>query len=123
MRDTDVLGEGERRLAVEQRVIDDLGSPSQFVFVEPTVRSEDLERGLIVNVLTAAKRLDQGVIVRQMGEDPQLNLRIVRRNQDTAGLCDERASNLSADRGPNRDVLQIGIAGAQAPGGRDRLIE
>jgi hypothetical protein len=31
-RDADVLGQRERLLSVEQRVVDDLGAPTQLVF-------------------------------------------------------------------------------------------
>ena len=40
-----------------------------------------------------------------------------------ARVGDERAPDLAAELGANRDVLQVGIAAAQTPGRRPRLVE
>src|SRR5258708_24946523 len=40
-----------------------------------------------------------------------------------ARVGDERAPDLAPELGPDRDVLEIGIAAAQPPGGGDRLVE
>ena len=37
--------------------------------------------------------------------------------------CDEGAPDLAAERCPDRDVLQVGVAAAQPAGRRDRLVE
>ena len=58
-RDPDVLRQSERRLAIEQGVVDDLGAPPQFVRAETAVAAEHLERRPIVNVLQAPERLDE----------------------------------------------------------------
>ena len=51
--DADVLGQRERRLPVEQRVVDDLRAPPQLVRVEAAVRAEHFQRRAVVNVLAA----------------------------------------------------------------------
>ena len=50
-RHADVLGQRERLLAVEQRVVDDLGAPAQLVRAQPAIGAEHPERGAVVNVL------------------------------------------------------------------------
>ena len=70
-----------------------------------------------------AERLDQRLVARQVGEHAQLDLRVVRRDQDVTRFGDERAPDLAAELGADRDVLQVGIAAAQPSRGGDRLIE
>ena len=50
LRHADVLGQRERGLPVEQRVVDDLRAAAQLVLAEPAVLAEDLRRGAIVDV-------------------------------------------------------------------------
>ena len=40
-----------------------------------------------------------------------------------SGVGDERAADFPAELGPDRDVLQVGIAAAQPAGRGDRLVE
>ena len=80
----DVLGERERRLPVEQRVVDDLRAPPQLVRVEAAVGPEHLQRRPVVDVLAGAERLDQRFFVGQVREHPQLDLRVVGGDQHVA---------------------------------------
>ena len=59
----------------------------------------------------------------QVREHAELDLRVVGRDQHVAGVGDERAADLAAELGADRDVLQVRIAAAQAAGGGDRLVE
>ena len=70
-----------------------------------------------------AERLDERLLVRQVREHAQLDLRVVGRDQHVARRGDERAPDLAAELGADRDVLQVRIGAAQAPGGGDRLVE
>ncbi|MNQ55969.1 hypothetical protein D3C85_700790 [compost metagenome] len=69
-----------------------------------------------------AEGIQQTFVLGQVGHDAQLDLRIVRRQQFVAGGGDERLANAPALGGADRDVLQVRIAGRQAPGGRHRLV-
>ena len=91
--------------------------------LEPAHPAEHLRRRAIVDVLAARERVDQHLLARQVRQDAQLDLRVVGGDQDVAGLGDERAADVAPDLGADRDVLQVGIAAAQAPGRGDRLVE
>jgi hypothetical protein len=56
--DADVFGESEGGLAVQQRVIDDLGAPPELVFAQPAGGAEHFQRRSIVDVLSLPKRID-----------------------------------------------------------------
>ena len=123
LRHADVLRERERALAVEQRVVDHLGDAAKIVRVAAAVGAEDLQRRPLVEVGPLAERVDEHRIFRKVREDPELDLRIVRRDQHVPRIGDERAADLAPERRPDGDVLEVGIAAAQPPGGRDRLVE
>ena len=55
--------------------------------------------------------------VGDLGEQPQLDLRIVRRHQLVAGRGDEGAADLAAVLGAHRNVLQVRLVRRQPPGG------
>ena len=67
-RDTDVLGQRERLLSVEQGVVDDLGAPAELVLAEAAVGAKDFQRRAIVDVLAASERVDEHVVAGQMRE-------------------------------------------------------
>src|SRR5689334_10266661 len=69
------------------------------------------------------KRLDEGRIAVKVGHYPELDLRVIGDQKDPAGARNETGSNGLAARGSYRNVLQIGLRGAQAPGGGSGLIE
>ena len=56
LRDVDVLGQRERRLAVEHRVVDHLRQAAQLVLVHGVVHAKQLLPGSLVNVLAGAER-------------------------------------------------------------------
>jgi hypothetical protein len=76
-----------------------------------------------VDVFAAAERVDQHLVAGHVREHAQLDLRVVGGDQHVARLGDERTPDLAADLGADRDVLQVGIAAAEATGCRDGLIE
>ena len=91
--------------------------------LRPLVGAEHLERRAIVDVFAVAERVDQRLLPGEVRQDAQLDLRVVGRDQHVARLGDERAPDLAADVGPDRNVLQVRIAAAQAPGRGHRLVE
>src|SRR5262249_40118533 len=123
LRDADVLGQRERRLPVEQRVVDDLGPSPQLVFVQTRVWTEDVQRRTVVNVLAGAEGLDQRWFVGEVREDTQFNLRVVGRDQHVSRGSNERSPDFTSELGADRDVLQVRVRAAQPTGCGDRLVE
>ena len=87
------------------------------------VHAEHLGRGRAVDVLAARERLAQLRLARDVREDPQLDLRVVGREQPVALLGDERRADLAAELGADRDRLQVRVGGREPAGRGDRLVE
>ena len=77
--------------------------------------TENLRRRATVNILALLERPDQRGIVRQMRQNPQLDLRIIRRQQPAVLVGDKCPPDFLAEVGADRYVLQIRIATAQPP--------
>ena len=58
-----------------------------------------------MNVLPRAIGLDQQLILGEVRQQPQLNLRVVGLQQNVARLGNEGSANLAAQLGANRNVL------------------
>src|SRR6476620_5271984 len=58
-----------------------------------------------------------------MRQHPELDLGVIGRDEHVAGLGHERAADLASELCPDRDVLKVWIAAAQAAGCGDGLIE
>ena len=114
-RHADVLRQRERRLPVEQRVVDDLRAAPQLVRARGRCRrrtpSAPCGRGCPRRCVNASI---SACVAREVRQHAQLDLRVVGRDQHVAGLGDERAADLAAELGADRDVLQVRIAAAQA---------
>ena len=65
--------------------------------------------------------MPQAGVPRQVGHDPQLDLRIVGAHQLPSGRRDERFADAPALRRADGDVLQVGVVGRKAPGDRNGL--
>ena len=76
-----------------------------------------------MDVVAGAEDLLQHLLVGDVGEDPQLDLAVVGREQAGALLGDEAGAHGAADLGPDRDVLQVGVGAGEPPGRRRRLVE
>ena len=76
-----------------------------------------------MDVLAALERPEQPLVARQMGEDAQLDLAVVRREQDPALGRDEHLPDALAYGGADRDVLQVRIGGREPSGRRHGLAE
>ena len=77
---------------------------------------EHFRSGHGVNVEPFAEGLLQRLDAGDLGEEPQLDLRIVGRHELQARRGDEGAADLAAVLGADRNVLQIGIGRRQPPG-------
>ena len=73
-----------------------------------------------MDVLAAGETFFQGRNVGDMGQQPQLDLRVVRADQHIARFGDEGVADAAAFLGADRDVLQVRIGRGQPPGLRDR---
>ncbi len=63
-------------------------------------------------------------VVGIMGQDPQLDLRVIGRQELPARAArDERLADLAALLGADRDVLEVRVARAEPAGRRDALVE
>ncbi len=60
-----------------------------------------------MNVIAVAERLHQQRIFREMRQQPQLNLRIVRRKQRVSRLSNECGADLAAQLRADGNVLQV----------------
>jgi len=76
-----------------------------------------------VNILAPRKRLDQGTVTGEMGQDAQFDLRIVGREQEMPGRADESTANAPPLFTARRDILQVRLGRAQAAGRGQRLVE
>ena len=85
--------------------------------------AEDDRRRLAVNVPALLEGRDERRVARQMGQEAQLDLGIVGRDQHRAGRGDEGTANGLAARRAHGDVLQVRVRGRQPSRGRPGLIE
>ena len=67
--------------------------------------------------------LDQAGVSGHVGQDPELDLGVVRVGEGISVAGDEGLADLAAQVRLHGDVLQIGICRADAPGGCDGLLE
>src|SRR3954449_8684533 len=66
-----------------------------------------------MNVVATPVGLDQQIILGKMGEQPQLDLRIISRQQNMSGFRSESCTNLAPQFGANGYVLQVRIGRRQ----------
>jgi hypothetical protein len=76
-----------------------------------------------VDVLAGLEGLAKLRFARHVGEDSQLDLRVVGREQLVPRLGDEGRADLAAELGADRDRLQVRARRRKAPGRRDGLVE
>ena len=117
-RDAELVGEPERRDAVDDAEIDRLGAAAHLARHALHRHAEHFRGGHGVNVEAVAEGFPQRLDVGDLGQQPQLDLRIVGGDELVAGRRDEGAADLAAFLGADRDVLQIGLGRGQPPGRR-----
>ena len=117
IRYADVLGQAERRYAVDNAEVDRLGLAPHFGRDLFRGEPEDLRGGPGVDVFIALKGLDQRGISAHMGEDAQFDLGVIGRKQARPAFGDERLSDLPPDLGAYGDVLEVRLT-ARKPAGR-----
>ena len=124
LRDAEAFGEAEGALAVDDAEVDGFGAAALGGgdFVER--HAEDLAGDDRVDVFVAVEGGAHRCVLRVVGQDAQLDLRVVGGEQLPAGMAgDEGGANFAAFLGADRDVLQVRVAGAEPAGGGDDLVE
>ena len=120
--DTDLFGQTKGTHAVDQAEVDGLGAAALVGGDLLQVHAEYLGSGCAVHIEIMAEGVQQTGILCQMRHDPQLDLRVVRRQQFVALWRDKGLANAAAFGGADRDVLQVRIRGRQATRCRHRLM-
>ena len=85
--------------------------------------AEDLFRRPRVNVLIPAECFYQDRVSRQMREDPQLDLGVVRRDQYITRVGNEGRANEAAKLRSNGNVLQVWVRAGDPTCRRPRLVK
>ncbi len=118
-----MCGEAEGADAVDDAEVDGLGAGAGFFVHRGGVDFEDLRGGEGVDVFAGAVGVEEQRVLRKVGHEAELDLRVVRGHEEVALSRDEAGADLAAKRGADGDVLQVGVGGAEAAGGRTDLIE
>ena len=76
-----------------------------------------------MDIAAGEERLHERFVAGDMGQQSQLDLRIVRSDESPPLSRHEAAPDIAAELSANRNVLEIGIRRRQPAGARDGLIE
>ena len=77
-----------------------------------------------MHIATIAERGNELLIAGEMREQAEFHLRIIRREEHTAGPSGhKRAADLPAVFRSDRYVLEVRVGAGQSPRGGDRLVE
>ena len=106
----EVVGQSKGGNTIDDAEVDRLGVASDHGVHALDRHPEDLAGGHCVNVEAVAEGLPQGFFLGHVRGQPQLDLRIVDRDQLAAGLGDEGGADLAPCLGPHRNVLQVRIS-------------
>ena len=112
-----------RALAVDGREVDRLRARPHLRCHRFERHGEDDARRLPVDVAARAERIDERGIMREMGEQPQLDLRVVRGQHVPAFTRNESPADVLAELATDRDVLEVRIARRKTSGAGHRLVE
>ena len=75
--------------------------------------AEDEPGRLLVDVPVPEEGLDERRVLREVGQDAELDLGIVGGQEDVALVRDEGPAEARPPRPPGRDVLEVGVARGQ----------
>ncbi len=117
-RDRQLVGETERRDAVDDAEIDRLGAAAHGRVHALDRHVEHFRRGHGVNVQPVGERLSQLRNVGHMGQYAKFDLAVVGRHQLVARCRHEGGADLAAFRRAHRNVLQVRIGRGETSGRR-----
>ena len=77
-----------------------------------------------MDVLASVERLNQCRVFGEVGQNPKLDLRVVRRQKGPVrcSLSDERLTHLTSKLGSHRDVLHVGVVAGHPTCRRAHLV-
>ena len=119
----EVLREPEGGDAVDDPEVDHLGHVALVLRQLRALLAEHLGGRRRVDVLARREGLAELRLAGDVREDPQLDLRVVGREQPEARLGDEGAADLAPELGADGDRLQVRIRGREPPRRGDGLVE
>src|SRR4051794_28225142 len=123
VRDLQLSRQRVRSLSVNRCEVDGLRAGAHLRG-DAVDRNVENERGrLTMDVTARLKRLHECRIVREMGQQAQLDLRIVRPHEQPSPTRDETTADVAAKLTSDRNVLQVWIARREPARRRDRLAE
>ena len=122
-RDAELLREPERADPVDDAEVHGLGTVSLVAGERLGRLAQDFGRRDPVDVLAAREGILERGLLGEVGQDPELHLRVVGREQGVALAGDKRASDLASERRPDGDVLEVGADRREPAGGRRGLAE
>src|ERR1700691_5825715 len=114
--DAELLGQAKRRQPVNHAEINNFRDAAMFARLRKRGDVENFLRGARVNVLPATKGFDEYRVAREMRENAQLDLRIIRGKKTASRRGDERGANFTAQLRANGNILQIWSRRAEASG-------
>ena len=117
----ETLRETKWAQAVENAKIDRLGHAPHVAVHDALVHTKHFHGGAHMDVLPGAEGFDEHWITAHMRQEAELDLRVV--SQHVPRCSHEGSAHLPPKFGTNGDVLQIGIAAAQAPRLGDGLVK
>ena len=117
------LGQSECRYAVDDAEVGGLGLAAHVGCDVGGRHSEYACGGGLVDVLAPAEGFDQMGVVAEVRHQPQFDLRIVGGHQHVVARGHEGFAQFASLRVAHGDVLQVGVAAAQASGDHHGLVE
>ena len=122
-RNPEALSETVGLHPVEQAEVDHLRRTPLVRRHRVRVDVVDSRRRRRVNIEVLFERVDESRVVREMGEDAQLDLRVVGDQEHAPFVRDERLPDRTALLGPDRDVLQVRLFLREPAGRCSHLVE
>src|SRR5690606_32481674 len=115
-RDAESLAEAEGGAAVDEAEVHHLRAAALLAGDCAFGNAPHLGGSGGVNVAVFAEGLDHRDVIRQRGHDAELDLRVVAGKQCESFAWDERLADLAAERGTDRDVLEVRVGGRESTG-------
>ena len=119
--DLQPLREAERGHAVDHAEVDGLSHAALVRGDLGLGNAEDQGRGLPVDVLPLPEGLEEDRVLRKVGQDGKLDLRVVGADEPHARRRHEGGADAPSLLLADGDVLEVGVLARQAPGGRAGL--
>src|SRR5205085_9983408 len=122
-RDADALREAERLDGVGDGEVNDLGEAPLLLQLLPGARAEDEAGRALVYVLALLEGVEHLRVLRDVRQQTQLKLRVVRRDEDVPTVGDEGAADAPTEFRADGDVLQVRLRTAEPSRRRHGLVE